>query len=116
MDFKTAQAKPEFLAFYGRQLHAYAFALENPAPRTIGLAPISKLGLLVVEPADMDQTADGRIAYLGKVTWQEIPLNLTGFQAFLGEVLGVLELPAPPPAHEKCSFCQYRELARQSGL
>lgn len=29
-DFKTSPIKPEYLLKYGRQLHAYAYALENP--------------------------------------------------------------------------------------
>ena len=41
VDFKTSAAKPEHIEFYSRQLHAYAYALENPAPGSLRLSPIS---------------------------------------------------------------------------
>ena len=116
IDFKTSAASPGHVPFYSRQLHAYAYALENPAPGKFTLKPISKLGLLVVEPVDMGRYPDGRIAYMGDVTWQEIPLDINVFLAFIGEVLAVLELAEPPEAAEKCTFCQYRESARQNDI
>jgi len=116
VDFKTSTPKPDHLGFYGRQLHAYMYALENPAPGKHGLSPITRLGLLVVELSAIDKTADGRIAYLGGMTYLNIPRDDCAFQAFLGEVLGVLEQPTPPPAAENCVYCQYREAARMNGV
>jgi len=100
------------VAFYGRQLHAYTFALERPAPGKFGLNPISKLGLLVVEPVDMDMTPEGQIAYIGNVSWLECPRDDNGFLGFLDEVLTVLEAPELPASGEKCGFCKYRNAAR----
>ena len=114
VDFKTSQPRPTHQAFYGRQLHAYSWALENPAPGKFSLQPISRLGLLVVEPVDLQQI-DGRIAYLGDVTWQEIPRDDNTFLAFLGQVLALLDQPEPPAPGEKCEYCRYREEARQRG-
>ena len=116
VDFKTSTPKPEHVTFYGRQLHAYMYALENPAPGKYALAPISKLGLLVVEPNAMDKTADGRIAYLGGMTYQDVPRDENAFLAFLGEVMTVLEHPEPPPPGENCPWCQYRQAARSNTL
>ncbi len=112
VDFKTSQARPSHLAFYGRQLHAYAYALEHAAGGKLSLSPISRLGLLVVEPVQMTQISD-QIAYLGSVTWQEIPLNEAGFLEFIGKVLTVLEQPEPPEASPNCTWCQYRAEVRQ---
>jgi hypothetical protein len=112
VDFKTSEPKPQHAEFYGRQLHAYAYALEHPAAGKFTLSPITRLGLLVVEPNDMDRVADGRIAYLGAVTWVEIPYNEAGFLEFIEEVLALLEAPEPPPPAEKCGWCQYRESVR----
>jgi CRISPR/Cas system-associated exonuclease Cas4 (RecB family) len=109
VDFKTSTPKPTHLAFYGRQLHAYAYALEHAEAGKFSLSPISRLGLLVVEPIDMERAADGRIAYLGEVTWQEVPRDEAAFLLFLGEVLSVLEQPTPPEPAEKCAYCQYRQ-------
>jgi hypothetical protein len=116
VDFKTSTPKPEHVAFYGRQLHAYMYALENPAPGKLSLGPISKLGLLVVEPNAIDKTEDGRIAYLGGVNYQDIPRNDRAFLAFLGEVLTILEQPSPPLPSEDCPWCKYREDARSNML
>ncbi|HNT53084.1 MAG TPA: PD-(D/E)XK nuclease family protein [Anaerolineaceae bacterium] len=112
VDFKTSQARPSHLAFYGRQLHAYAYALEHPAGGKLSLSPISCLGLLVVEPVQMTQISD-QIAYLGSVTWQEIPLNPAGFLSFINNVLSVLERPDPPEPAPNCAWCQYRAEVRQ---
>ncbi len=115
VDFKTSDPKPEHADFYSRQLHAYALALEHPAPGKFSLAPISRLGLLSVTPRSMDMTADGQAALLSRPTWQEVPRNDAAFLAFLGTVLTVLEQPLPPEPGEDCAFCKYREGARQHG-
>jgi hypothetical protein len=115
VDFKTSTPKPSHLAFYGRQLRAYAYALEHAAPGKFQLGPVSRLGLLVVEPNAIDRMPDGRLAYLGGVTWQEIPSDENSFLAFLAEVLNVLEQPTLPEPGEKCAFCQYRRDTATSG-
>jgi hypothetical protein len=92
------------------------YALENPWPGKLSKRPISKLGLLVVEPNAIDKTEDGRIAYLGSITYQDIPRDDRAFLAFLDEVLTTLEQPAPPPPAENCPWCQYRASARENML
>ena len=115
VDFKTSEPRSEHVAFYGRQLHAYAYALENPAPRSFSLRPITRLGLLVVEPVLMNKTPEDQIAYLGDVTWLEIPKDEDGFMDFLDGVLKVLEQPEPPESNPNCGYCQYRQAARSTG-
>ena len=97
VDFKTSEPKPQHVAFYSRQLHAYTYALEHPALGKFSLSPISRLGLLVVAPDSMNRTEAGKIAYLGGVTWMEIPRNDSQFLEFLGQILAVLEQPVIPP-------------------
>jgi hypothetical protein len=116
VDFKTSEPKASHILFYGRQLHAYTYALENPAPGKFSLKPVSKLGLLVVSPKAMDVTATGQIAYLGGVTWMEINRDDGGFLQFLDQVVILLEQPKPPEASETCLYCRYREHARQHGM
>ena len=116
IDFKTSEAKQEHVAFYSRQLHAYAYALEHPAPGSLALSPVTKLGLLCVEPTSMDQLHDQKIAYIGDVTWLDCPKDEQGFLTFLDEVLTVLERPAPPAPAPKCRYCTYREAARSNNL
>jgi hypothetical protein len=116
IDFKTSTPRATHLDFYGRQLRAYAYALEHPAAGKFSLSPITRLGLLVVEPNAIDKIPSGEIAYLGKVTWQEIPVDEAAFLAFLGDVLTVLELTDPPEAAESCVWCQYRQAARENEI
>lgn len=115
IDFKTSQPSPHHVAFYGRQLSAYAYALEHPAPKKLALSPVTKLGLLCVEPIDIDRDERGRIRYAGEVTWMEVPKDEAKFLGFIDEVMQVLSLPEPPPAAEKCGFCKYRADAREHG-
>jgi hypothetical protein len=116
VDFKTSEPKATHVAFYSRQLHAYACALEHPAPGKFALNPISKLGLLIVAPNAMDVTNSGQIAYIGGVTWLEVPYDTAGFMQFLDRALTLLEEPEPPQAGEKCQYCDYREHARKHGM
>ena len=112
IDFKTSEPKPEHVLFYGRQLHAYATALEHPGPGAIELPSISTLGLICIEPQAMVALGDG-VAYAGTSTFLEIPRDDDAFTAFLLQVLLVLEQPEPPAAAPRCSFCQY---GTQAGL
>lgn len=113
VDFKTSEPRPQHVQFYARQLHAYSYALEHAAAGKFNLSPVSKLGLLVVSPRKMEVNASGQIVYLGNMTWLEVPRDEAAFVKFLSEVLGLLELPEPPPAAEKCVYCQYRQQSRQ---
>jgi len=115
VDFKTSEPNPKHVGFYGRQLRAYAYALEHPALGKLALAPITRLGLLCVEPIDIDRDEQRRIRYVGDVTWLEVPLDEPGFLDFLTQVMQVLSLPEPPLAAEKCPFCKYREESRSHG-
>ena len=112
VDFKTTKPTPHHVPFYSRQLHAYAYALEYPAPGKLSLSPITILGLLCVEPTAIDRDQDGRMAYFGSVTWLEIPKDEVKFLDFIGDVLSVLERPEPPPPGPKCGYCKYRDQAR----
>jgi len=50
IDFKTSKPSKESAWMYSRQLHAYAYALEHPAPGKLALSPVTKLGLLYFYP------------------------------------------------------------------
>ncbi len=117
IDFKTSTPNPAHVAFYGRQLSAYAWALEHPGERALRLSPISRLGLLYLDPVDIAHGEDHhRITYGGEVTWQEIPKNEGAFLEFMRGVLTLLSLPEPPPPAEGCGFCAYRAAAREHGF
>jgi len=115
IDFKTSEPRPEHVAFYSRQLHAYMYALENPKQGGFALFPITRLGLLCVEPVEMNLSR-GKIAYLGETTWLECPRDDVWFLSFIERILGVLENPQPPAPADNCGYCSYREDARIRGL
>lgn len=117
IDFKTSTPSSAHIGFYGRQLSAYAYALEHPADKALSIFPISKLGLLYLDPVDIAYGTDQhRITYGGEVTWREIPKNEDGFLSFLRGVLEVLSKPEPPPPADTCGFCAYRQESRRHGL
>jgi hypothetical protein len=116
VDFKTSGQKEGHIALYARQLHAYAHALENAAPGRAALKPIRRLGLLVFEPDAFAAAREGKASLSGSLAWMEIPRDDAAFERFLGEVLTVLELPAPPPPSPGCEWCNYRDAGRKSGL
>jgi hypothetical protein len=116
IDFKTSHTKSEHILLYGRQLHAYALALENAAEGKLSLSPISKLGLLVYEPFKFSGTEEAVLSLEGSLSWIEIPRDDSGFRAFLEEVLAVLESPSPPERAPKCEWCQFRDTVRSMDL
>lgn len=116
IDFKTSGRKAEHVPLYGRQLHAYAQALENPAPGKFALAPITKLGLLVYEPNSYSQVKCGDATLAGSLSWIEVPRDDGSFMEFLSEVLSILEMPEPPGGSPRCEWCQYRDTSRRTKL
>jgi len=108
LDFKTASPSDEKSELYGRQLHAYALALEKPAADSLLLTPVTRLGLLYFAPDRCELTSDGRQSVEGPMHWVEITRDDTRFHEFLREVVQVLEGPLPPPDTSNCDWCAYR--------
>lgn len=114
VDFKTASVSGRNVETYTRQLSAYAYALENSAPGHLGLRPVRRLGLLIFEPQSFSSQAKSA-SFSGSLSWVEIPFSHEVFLKFLEEVAAVLDLDVAPPTTEGCSWCEYRESARQTG-
>jgi len=107
IDFKTGKPNEEYLNLYKRQLHAYAYALENPAPGALKLSPVTKMGLLYFYPSEIDQESVESLSYQAKIHWEEIPKDDEWFLEFMGEVLGVLESSQSPYPSPNCQWCGY---------
>jgi hypothetical protein len=107
IDFKTSNPSSKSAAIYSRQLHAYAYALEHPAPGRLALSPVTKLGLLYFYPESVNQQNLKRLSYEADITWIEIAKDEAGFLKFIDEVLDVLELPEPPEHSPDCQWCSY---------
>ena len=116
IDFKTSETKGEHVPLYSRQLHAYAFSLEQAAPGKLSLSPITTLGLLCVEPSEMIIDPDDRAAYCGEVIWIECPRDDEAFIGFLSDVVTLLDSPEPPGGDPSCMWCQYRDTVRRTQL
>jgi len=110
VDFKTSDPSKDSSWMYSRQLHAYAYALEHPAPGKLALSPVSKLGLLYFYPDSINQQTIDRLNYGAKIVWVEIVKNEQGFLKFIDEVLDVLELPEVPECTPTCQWCGYFNL------
>ncbi len=107
IDFKTGNPNEEYRNLYSRQLHAYAYALEHPAPSTLSLSPITKMGLLYFYPSKVTQRSIEWLSYDAKIDWIEINKDEQGFLGFMGEALGLLESSEPPDPSPTCRWCSY---------
>ena len=118
-DFKTVTPKATHVMFYGRQLHAYAYALENPAPGKTTFSPVSRLGLLAWDPSryvQRDQAGGALNGYFGgRLHWLSVPRDDGYFLGFLDEMLTVLERPNPPAASPTCPYCSFLSAGQQFG-
>lgn len=89
IDFKTGHSKDDSNRLYGRQLHAYAYALEHPATGALALSPVTKLGLLYFYPQRTDQKDIGKLLYEADIQWVEIKKREEAFLKFIKGVLGI---------------------------
>lgn len=105
IDLKITEAKDKDLEKFGRQLHAYKYALENPA---YGQEPknISRIGLLVLSPTDI-RPHNGFVYYKARPKWKEIKIDMDNFFNFIYEVEDLLSRPEPKPSRN-CDWCRYR--------
>lgn len=109
IDFKTGNPSRESANLYRRQLQAYAYALEHPAPRALALSPITKMGLLYFYPSSINQQSIQQLNYEADITWIEVKKDEQGFLIFIDEVLDVLESPTIPEHSPNCQWCSYLE-------
>ena len=116
IDYKTSDASEEKAAFYSRQLSAYAYALENPAPGALSISPITHLGLFIITPHRFERMANGELAFVTRTTWMDIPRDDATFLAFLREVVALLDMPIPPDPAEDCGLCNYRKDYKEADI
>ena len=107
IDFKTSKPSKDSAWMYSRQLHAYAYALEHPAPDKLALSPVTKLGLLYFYPDNINQQSIDRLNYGAEIVWVEVEKDEEGFLSFIDKVLGMLELPKAPEHSPNCQWCGY---------
>jgi hypothetical protein len=116
IDYKTSDASEEKAAFYSRQLSAYAYALENPAPGALSISPITRLGLFIITPHRFERLPNGEIAFVTKTTWMDVPRDDATFLALLRKIITLLDRPTPPDPAEDCGLCNYRKDYHEAGI
>jgi hypothetical protein len=116
IDYKTSEASEEEAAFYSRQLSAYAYALENPAPGALCISPITRLGLFIITPDRYERMPNGEFAFVTRTTWMDIERDDATFLKLLREVVSLLEAPTPPDPAEDCGLCNYRKGYYEAGI
>jgi len=109
VDLKTIKVSPKLASTYSLQLHAYAFAMENPFIEENRLVPVSKLGLITFGPERFTSRGDGCSALVGQNHWVEVEKNEESFLKFLDRVADLLDSDTPPGSGKYCSTCQYLE-------
>lgn len=105
IDFKiTAPDDEKLLKKYTSQLHAYKFALENPAEGNP--IKISKMGAVSVNPDEM-RLESGKIIFTTTPTYHPIEENMDGFLTLMSDISELLDGETPQKA-EACGLCLYR--------
>lgn len=104
IDFKITDPTEEKIQKFFRQLHAYKFALENPA---VGEAKkVSKMGVIAITPDSIEFPGD-KVIFTSSPQFFEIKENMESFYEFISEVSKLLNGPKPATS-ENCAWCKYR--------
>lgn len=107
IDCKTASPSDKKTQMYGRQLQAYAYALENPAQGQLSLSPITKLGILYFEPFSFEQLNLTEQAFRGNLVWHGVERDDASFFDFMKTIVKVLESDEiHPHTCENCIYCK----------
>lgn len=105
IDFKITKPDEDQVRKFASQLHAYKFALENPA---IGNPiKVSKIGLVSVSP-DSIEYKDGKFVFTTSPKWHPIDINMDGFFKLTADISKLLNGPMPLESGT-CTLCIYRK-------
>lgn len=105
VDFKITDPSEDKIQKFFAQLHAYKFALENPA---FGEAKkVSRMGVVTINPEEV-LFPDGTVVFKAKPQWFEITEDMNRFYAFISEISKLLNGPVPPENPDNCKWCFYR--------
>lgn len=105
IDFKiTSPDEEKLLERYSSQLHAYKFALENPAEGKP--IKVSKMGIVSVNPEEM-KMVNGKIVFTAVPRYHEVKEDMENFHSLISDVSEVLNGELPKTG-ETCLLCKYR--------
>jgi hypothetical protein len=132
-DFKTSAPSDDAAALYGRQLHAYAIALERPAGDAMPLAPVSRMGLVCFPPDDMielpvvtspraskeaSRTKEAtrakattkQFAYRTSAVWVEVERDDEAFLHFVADAVKLITRRTMPRSAPNCGWCRWTRM------
>lgn len=104
IDFKITDPTEEKIQKYYSQLHAYKFALENPAfgdPKKV-----TKMGIIAINPETISFPGE-KVIFNASPKWFEIKEDMESFYNFVAEVSDLLRGPIPE-VNPDCDWCKYR--------
>jgi len=107
IDYKTGNPESGASKLYGRQLHSYAHALENPVPGSIHLAPVTFMGLLYFHPTSVSQKDLSSLSFDSNIHLIPVERKNSEYQEFVKDTLKILESPSPPAPADDCQWCEY---------
>lgn len=105
IDFKITKPDAEQVQKYASQLHAYKYALENPAKKEP--ITISQMGIIAVSP-DSIEHQDGAFIFTTTPTWHPVEEDMESFYSLIVEIQDVLNGSLPSPS-DTCPYCKYRK-------
>ena len=111
-DFKTSSPSEEAAALYGRQLHAYAIALERPSGDALPLAPVSKMGLICFPPEGMVELPGkkSRYAYRTSAVWVKVDRDDEAFLHFVAGAVKLITRRTMPRSAPNCGWCRWTRM------
>lgn len=106
IDFKITTPDDErILKNYSSQLHAYKYALENPAEGDP--IKITKMGVVSINPEEM-KLVDSKIVFTALPKWHSIEEDMQSFNKLVLEISEFLDGDVPDPTLT-CKLCIYRK-------
>ncbi|MDO8639371.1 MAG: PD-(D/E)XK nuclease family protein [bacterium] len=109
IDFKITTPDEEKIQKYASQLHAYKFALENPADGEP--IKVSKMGVVSINPEQM-KLIDGKVVFTTTPNYHPVKEDMASFHSLIREINDVLNGDLPAPS-ETCNLCNYRKAFKE---
>jgi CRISPR/Cas system-associated exonuclease Cas4 (RecB family) len=110
IDFKITDPTEDKIQKFFPQLHAYKWALENPA---FGEGKkVSKMGVVAINPEGISFPGEN-VIFKARPQFFEVEEDMDRFFAFISEVSKLLNGPEPPENPDNCDWCYYRICTRK---
>lgn len=107
IDFKiTTPDDEKVLKKYSTQLHAYKYALENPAAGQGEPIKVSQMGIISINPEEM-KLDNGKVLFTTKPTWHPVVEDMDSFFSLIKDIDKVLAGDVPEVS-QTCMLCVYR--------